>query len=74
MIKDKKIKDVSGFVKREASIINTDSQEYQDAKARLEKVKREEENLNKTKELEQKVESLSQKMDLILTLLEARSK
>ena len=74
MIKDKKIKDVSGFVKREASIINTDNQEYLEAKARLEKVKRDEENLNKTKELEQKVESLEQKMDLILSLLKAQSK
>lgn len=74
MIKDKKIKDVSGFVKREASIINTDNQEYLEAKARLEKVKRDEENLNKTIELEQKVESLSEKMDLILSLLKAQSK
>lgn len=69
MIKDKKIKDLPGFVKRAASVINTDEQDYLDAKARMEKAKREEYNLNKINEIEEKVESLSEKMDLILSLL-----
>ena len=44
------------------------------ARARIERQKREQENLNKTKELEKKVEFLEQKIDLILQILGAQSK
>lgn len=75
MIIDKKIQGHSDdLVKRNGSVINTDKGAYMAARARIERQKREQENLNKTKELEKKVESLEQKIDLILQLLGAQSK
>ena len=72
MIKDKKIKDQPGLVKRDASIINTDKDAYLAALKRRERENLVENLAAKTQELEEKVDSIDEKLNLILSLLKEK--
>lgn len=72
MINDKKIKDQPGLVKRDASVINTDKEEYFAALQRRQKDIIFKDIFERTETLEKKVESIDEKLNLILDLLTGR--
>lgn len=72
MINDKNIKNHPSLVKRGGSVINKDKDEYLAALARREKDKTLDNLILKTKELEEKVDSIDDKLNLILSLLKEK--
>lgn len=62
---DIKVRDYPDLVRRGAAIINTNRDEYLKAQIRAQKIKRD-------KELESRVDSLENKLDLILNLLQGK--
>lgn len=72
MINDKKIKDQPGLVKREASVVNTNKEEYLAALQRRQKEQQLDSIIERTKTLEAKVEDIDEKLNLILELLKGK--
>lgn len=72
MINDKKIKDQPGLVKREASVVNTNKEEYLAALQRRQKEQQLDSIIERAKTLESKVEDIDEKLNLILELLKGK--
>lgn len=72
MINDKKIKDQPSLVKREASVVNTNKEEYLAALQRRQKEQQLDSITERTKTLEAKVEDIDEKLNLILELLKGK--
>lgn len=72
MINDKPIKNEPFLVKRDGSIIDTDEAAYKAALMRRQKALQVENLVIKTQELEAKVDSIDEKLNLILSLLKEK--
>lgn len=72
MINDKKVKKHSNLVKRSGAVIDTDKSAYELAKHRREQETALIESIQRTKELELRVDELDTKLDLIIELLKGK--
>lgn len=70
MINDKQIKGHSNLVKRDNAVINTDKQEYEAAKNRRQKEQIINDLLEKTNHLENNIQDINEKLNLILVALQ----